>query len=99
MLQIVEQARELLSNHVRQFVFEHHDADVPRLVELRLFLPLLPEVMFMPVYGVEDFEVTAVAVAVSVATLSTLSFFFACSLLMISSMVLMSLSVIIKTMR
>ena len=53
----------------------------------------------MPVYGVEKFENTAVAVAVSVTTLSTLSFFFACSLLMISSMVLVSLSVIIKTMR
>ena len=99
MREIVEKSGKFLASHICDFVFEHHCADVPRLVELRLFLPLLPEVMFMPVYGVEKFENTAVAVAVSVATLSTLSFFFACSLLMISSMVLVSLSVIIKTMR
>ena len=99
MREIVDKSGKFLASHIGDFVFEHHCADVPRLVELRLFLPLLPEVMFMPVYGVEDFEVTAVAVAVSVATLSTLSFFFACSLLMISSMVLVSLSFIIKTMR
>ena len=99
MREIVDKSGKFLASHIGDFVFEHHCADVPRLVEPRLSLSHFAEAMFMPVYGVEDFEVTAVAVAVSVATLSTLSFFFACSLLMISSMVLMSLSVIIKTMR
>ena len=67
MREIVKKSGKFLASHIDEFVFEHHCADVPRLVEPRLSLPLLPEAMFMPVYGVENFEVTAVAVAVSVA--------------------------------
>ena len=67
MREIVKKSGKFLASHIGEFVFEHHCADVPRLVEPRLSLPLLPEAMFMPVYGGEKFEVTAVAVAVSVA--------------------------------
>ena len=74
MREIVKKSGKFLASHIGDFVFEHHCADVPRLVELRLFLPLLPEVMFMPVYGVEKFENTAVAVAVSVANFEYLEF-------------------------
>ena len=67
MREIVKKSGKFLASHIGEFVFEHHCADVPRLVEPRLSLPLLPEAVFMLVYGGEKFEVTAVAVAVSVA--------------------------------
>ena len=67
MREIVKKSGKFLASHIGEFVFEHHCADVPRLVEPRLFLPLLLEAMSMPVFGFEKLEVTAVAVAVSVA--------------------------------
>ena len=74
MREIVEKSGKFLASHIGDFVFEHHCADVPRLVEPRLSLSHFAEAMFMPVYGVEDFEVTAVAVAVSVANFEYLEF-------------------------
>ena len=71
---IVKKSGKFLASHIGDFVFEHHCADVPRLVEPRLSLSHFAEAMFMPVYGVEDFEVTAVAVAVSVAYFEYLEF-------------------------
>lgn len=67
MLQIVEQARELLSNHVRQFVFKHHDADVPRLVEPRSPLPGLSQMMLQAIGRVKKREVAAIVPAVAIA--------------------------------
>ena len=74
MREIVEKSGKFLASHIGDFVFEHHCADVPRLVEPRLSLSHFAEAMFMPVYGVEDFEVTAVAVAVSVANFEYIEF-------------------------
>ena len=67
MLQIVEQARKLLSNHVRQFVFEHHHADVPRLVEPRSSLPGLAQMMLQAIGSVKKRQVTAIVPSVTVS--------------------------------